>query len=68
MLASARWIHSQAADTLNGFLAERPDWRLWVVGHSLGGGTAALLCTLCAILCSQESLHLFRAVAIDKGA
>jgi pimeloyl-ACP methyl ester carboxylesterase len=50
MLASARWIHSEAAKTLNDFLEGRPDWELLVVGHSLGGGTAALLCTLCAPL------------------
>jgi putative lipase involved disintegration of autophagic bodies len=42
MLASARWIHSEAAKTLNDFLEGRPDWELLVVGHSLGGGTAAL--------------------------
>jgi hypothetical protein len=47
MLASARWIHKKAVKVLNEFLAPRPDWRLQIVGHSLGGGTAALLCMMC---------------------
>lgn len=63
MLASARWIHSQAADTLNNFLADNPDWQLWVVGHSLGGGTAALLCTLLRAA-SNSPAACARAVAV----
>ena len=48
MLAAARWILGQARATLEAFLADNRDWRLHLVGHSLGGGTAALLCMMCA--------------------
>ena len=48
MLAAARWIHRQAKPTLEKFLEANPDWRLHLVGHSLGAGTAALLCMMCA--------------------
>lgn len=46
MLAGARWICRQASATLNEFLHSHPSWRLQIVGHSLGGGTAALLCMM----------------------
>lgn len=48
MLAGARWILRQASTVLNDFLRPRPSWRLQIVGHSLGGGTAALLCMMYA--------------------
>jgi Lipase (class 3) len=48
MLAAARWIHRQAKPTLDRFLAQHPDWRLHLIGHSLGAGTAALLAMMCA--------------------
>ena len=48
MLAAARWILSEAKPTLEAFLEEHAHWRLRIVGHSLGGGTAALLCMMCA--------------------
>eukprot|EP00897_Mesotaenium_endlicherianum_P003198 jgi/Mesen1/2906/ME000175S02060 len=43
MVAAARWIAQQAIPCLQRALEERPGWRVKVVGHSLGGGTAALL-------------------------
>ena len=49
MLAAARWIYRQAKPVLEEFLAEHPGWKLRLVGHSLGGGTAALLCMMCAL-------------------
>lgn len=49
MLAAARWIYKQARPVLDAFLREHPAWRLRLVGHSLGGGTAALLCMMCAL-------------------
>lgn len=48
MLAAARWIHGEARPCLEAFLEEHPTWGLRIVGHSLGGGTAALLCMMCA--------------------
>ena len=48
MLAAARWIYKQARPVLDAFLTAHPTWRLRLVGHSLGGGTAALLCMMCA--------------------
>lgn len=46
MLASARAIFDSVSDTVTNFLDENPDWKLLCTGHSLGGGVAALLCTM----------------------
>eukprot|EP01018_Ginkgo_biloba_P028079 Gb_32852 [translate_table: standard] len=43
MVAAARWIAQLATPCLLKALAEYPDYRIKIVGHSLGGGTAALL-------------------------
>ncbi|KAH9305490.1 hypothetical protein KI387_009894 [Taxus chinensis] len=43
MVAAARWIAQLATPCLLKALDEYPDYRIKVVGHSLGGGTAALL-------------------------
>ncbi|XP_074288444.1 uncharacterized protein LOC141613598 [Silene latifolia] len=43
MLAAARWIAKLATPCLITALGEHPDYRLKIVGHSLGGGTASLL-------------------------
>jgi hypothetical protein len=43
MLAAARWLKSQVADKLVESLEANPGFRLHLVGHSMGGGTAAML-------------------------
>ncbi|QCE13301.1 sn1-specific diacylglycerol lipase alpha [Vigna unguiculata] len=43
MVAAARWIAKLCTPTLLKALDEFPDFKVKVVGHSLGGGTAALL-------------------------
>jgi hypothetical protein len=43
MVAAARWIAKLAAPCLAQALQTHPDFKIKVVGHSLGGGTAALL-------------------------
>lgn len=42
MLQCAQWLLENETEQLARLLAERPDWRLKVVGHSLGAGTASL--------------------------
>ncbi|KAK9793715.1 hypothetical protein WJX73_006410 [Symbiochloris irregularis] len=42
MLAAARWVVSQTLQQLKDALQNNPGYRLKVIGHSLGGGTAAL--------------------------
>ncbi|KAK8934214.1 hypothetical protein KSP39_PZI015091 [Platanthera zijinensis] len=43
MVAAARWIAKIATPLLTKAVHDFPDYQLKVVGHSLGGGTAALL-------------------------
>ncbi|GLJ11000.1 hypothetical protein SUGI_0140070 [Cryptomeria japonica] len=43
MVAAARWISQLAVPCLIKALEKHPDYSIKVVGHSLGGGTAALL-------------------------
>lgn len=43
MVAAARWIAKCATPCLIKALGEYPDYKIKIVGHSLGGGTAALL-------------------------
>ncbi|KAF7813525.1 Sn1-specific diacylglycerol lipase alpha [Senna tora] len=43
MVAAARWIAKLCTPTLVKALGECPDFKVKIVGHSLGGGTAALL-------------------------
>ncbi|XP_028788776.1 uncharacterized protein LOC114744791 [Neltuma alba] len=43
MVAAARWIAKLCTPSLLKALGEYPDFKLKIVGHSLGGGTAALL-------------------------
>lgn len=43
MVAAARWIARLATPCLLNALAKYPNYKIKVVGHSLGGGTAALL-------------------------
>ncbi|KAM7485034.1 hypothetical protein LguiA_001043 [Lonicera macranthoides] len=43
MVAAARWIAKLSTPFLRKALDENPDYTVKIVGHSLGGGTAALL-------------------------
>ncbi|XP_024029999.1 uncharacterized protein LOC21388713 [Morus notabilis] len=43
MVAAARWTAKLSSPFLHKALGEYPDYKVKVVGHSLGGGTAALL-------------------------
>lgn len=43
MVAAARWIAKLAMPCIIKALDQYPDYKLKIVGHSLGGGTAALL-------------------------
>ncbi|GKD54404.1 lipase, class 3, partial [Tanacetum coccineum] len=43
MVAAARWIAKLSIPSLLEALKENPGYEVKVVGHSLGGGTAALL-------------------------
>ncbi|XP_041995516.1 uncharacterized protein LOC121745611 isoform X1 [Salvia splendens] len=43
MVAAARWIAKLSTPCLLTSLAKHPDYKLKIIGHSLGGGTAALL-------------------------
>ncbi|KAL5785139.1 hypothetical protein ACOSQ2_007531 [Xanthoceras sorbifolium] len=43
MVAAARWIAKLSTPCLLKALGEYPDYKVKIVGHSLGGGTAALL-------------------------
>ncbi|KAF1882192.1 hypothetical protein Lal_00038836 [Lupinus albus] len=43
MVAAARWIAKLSTPTLLKAITECPDYKVKIVGHSLGGGTAALL-------------------------
>ncbi|KAG0619445.1 hypothetical protein M758_4G140700 [Ceratodon purpureus] len=43
MVAAARWIAAKASKKIIEALKENPTYKLKIVGHSLGGGTAALL-------------------------
>lgn len=43
MVAAARWIEKLSPPCLLKALEEYPDFKVKIVGHSLGGGTAALL-------------------------
>ncbi|PIA44290.1 hypothetical protein AQUCO_01700117v1 [Aquilegia coerulea] len=43
MVAAARWIAKCCSPCLLNALGENPEYKVKIVGHSLGGGTAALL-------------------------
>jgi hypothetical protein len=49
MLAAARWLLQQTTAELAAALRDSPGYALRIVGHSLGGGTAALLTMMCAL-------------------
>ena len=43
MLAAARWLLQQLSGIMKQALNDHPGYKLKVIGHSLGGGTAAML-------------------------
>jgi pimeloyl-ACP methyl ester carboxylesterase len=40
----------QVMDEVRAAMADHPGYRLLVVGHSMGAGTAAILTMMCAVL------------------
>lgn len=48
MLAAARWNITQTIEHLRAALQDNPGFQLKIIGHSLGGGTAALFTMMCA--------------------
>ncbi|KAK0597103.1 hypothetical protein LWI29_021865 [Acer saccharum] len=65
MVAAARWIAKVATPCLHEALREYPDYKLKIVGHSLGGGTAALLTY---VLREQKELSTATCVAFAPAA
>jgi hypothetical protein len=64
MVAAARWIAKLATPCLIKALQENPDYKVKIVGHSLGGGTAALLTY---ILREQQGFSSATCVAFAPG-
>ncbi|CAJ1940952.1 unnamed protein product [Sphenostylis stenocarpa] len=64
MVAAARWIAKLCTPTLCKVLNECPDSKVKIVGHSLGGGTAALLTF---ILREQKELSSITCVTFAPG-
>ncbi|KAJ0983797.1 hypothetical protein J5N97_002153 [Dioscorea zingiberensis] len=65
MVAAARWIAKLATPCLTKALHDYPDYKLKIVGHSLGGGTAALLTY---ILREQQEFSTTTCVAFAPAA
>ncbi|XP_071710304.1 uncharacterized protein [Rutidosis leptorrhynchoides] len=65
MVAAARWIAKLATPILLKALQDHPDYKLQIVGHSLGGGTAALLTY---VLREQKELSSTTCVTFAPGA
>ncbi|PIN08411.1 putative lipase/calmodulin-binding heat-shock protein [Handroanthus impetiginosus] len=65
MVAAARWIAKLSTPSLLKALEQNPDYEVKIVGHSLGGGTAALLTY---ILREQKEFSTTTCVAFAPGA
>ncbi|KAL5579586.1 hypothetical protein UlMin_012028 [Ulmus minor] len=65
MVAAARWIAKLAAPCLLKALDQNPGYKLKIVGHSLGGGTAALLTY---VLREQKELSTATCVSFAPAA
>nr|XP_043618488.1 uncharacterized protein LOC122590220 [Erigeron canadensis] len=65
MVAAARWIAKLATPLLLKAFEEHPDYKLQIVGHSLGGGTAAILTYM---LREQKELSTTTCVTFAPGA
>ncbi|XP_076885006.1 uncharacterized protein LOC143534388 [Bidens hawaiensis] len=65
MVAAARWIAKLATPVLLKALQSNPDYKLQIVGHSLGGGTAALLTY---VLREQKEFSTTTCVTFAPGA
>ncbi|KAJ9568421.1 hypothetical protein OSB04_004387 [Centaurea solstitialis] len=65
MVAAARWIAKLATPCLLQAFQTYPDYKLQIVGHSLGGGTAALLTY---VLREQKELSTTTCVTFAPGA
>ncbi|URE02594.1 lipase class 3 family protein [Musa troglodytarum] len=65
MVAAAQWIAKLAGPCLMKVLHEYPEYQLQIVGHSLGGGTAALLTY---ILREQQDLATTTCVTFAPAA
>ncbi|KAL7602846.1 uncharacterized protein LOC111921361 [Lactuca sativa] len=65
MVAAARWIAKLATPLLLKAFQDYPDYKLQIVGHSLGGGTAALLTY---VLREQKELSATTCVTFAPGA
>ncbi|XP_027126151.1 uncharacterized protein LOC113768657 isoform X1 [Coffea eugenioides] len=65
MVAAARWIAKLATPCLLRALNNYPEYKLKIVGHSLGGGTAALLTY---VLREQKELSTATCVAFAPAA
>ncbi|KAJ4754265.1 hypothetical protein LUZ62_088670 [Rhynchospora pubera] len=65
MVAAARWIAKLATPCLTKALQENPNYNVKIVGHSLGGGTAALLTY---ILREQQDFSTATCVAFAPAA
>ncbi|CAJ2663368.1 unnamed protein product [Trifolium pratense] len=65
MVAAARWIAKLATPCLLEALSQYPDYEVKIVGHSLGGGTAAILTY---VLREQKELSVATCVTFAPAA
>ncbi|KAJ1407074.1 Mono-/di-acylglycerol lipase, N-terminal [Sesbania bispinosa] len=65
MVAAARWIAKLATPCLLEALSHYPDYKVKIVGHSLGGGTAAILTY---VLREQKELSVTTCVTFAPAA